>query len=150
MIKPNPNSTPPIFKLKNTPEPKPIQFEIQTLWHPDTSGPMRGCAALCRWLCHKIFTPDPNFKPCNDQTKPQSYTEINSQFIFGASRRRFAPAVLRTERLRRCAPAALYAGGFAINYLPLKKNLHFGIQTLWHPDTSGPMRGCAALCRWLC
>ena len=111
MIKPNPNSTPPIFKLKNTPEPKPIQFEIQTLWHPDTSGPMRGCAALCRWLCHKIFTPDPNFKPCNDQTKPQSYTETNSQFIFGASRRRFAPSVLRTERLRRCAPAALVAGG---------------------------------------
>ena len=36
------------------------------------------------------------------------------------------------------------------NDQPLNKNLHFGIQTLWHPDISGPMRGCAALCRWLC
>ena len=113
MIKPNPNPTPPIFKLKNTPEPKPIHFEIQTLWHPDTSGPMRGCAALCRWLCHKIFTPDPNFKPCNDQTINR--IDLSLALRAGASRLRcFAPSAFGAARLRRLSQV-----GFSTKYLPL-------------------------------
>ena len=73
IIKPNPNPTPPILILKEHPWTK-----TYSLWDPDTLaprhfGPMRGCAASCRWICHKIFTPDPNFKPCNVQTKPHFY-----------------------------------------------------------------------------
>ena len=117
MIKAQPTS--PILILNNTPEQKPVHFGIQTLWHPDTSGPTRGCAALCRWLCHKIFTPDPNFnhamiKP-NPNHTPKPIHNSPLALRAGASRLRcFAPSAFGAARLRRLSQV-----GFSTKYLPL-------------------------------
>ena len=70
--KSNPNLAPPILILKEQPWRKIFtlgsrHFGTQTL---------RANARLRRFmqvLCHKIFTPDPNFKPYNVQIKPHFY-----------------------------------------------------------------------------
>ena len=130
---------------------------------------LRACGALCRWLRHKIFTPEEKSSLWDPDTlAPRHFgpnarlrrfmqvallkiftPDLNIKQSNDQTKAQPTPPILILNNTPEQKPVHFgiqtlwhpdtYAGGFAIKYLPLNKNLPFGIQTLWHPDTSGLM-----------